>query len=148
MPASLTAVIWIHTAGRRNGQPSDRAAVAELTAPVGGQGPGSWWAQRRRGGRGMRRFLLFVVVSYIAASAVRFLWPSHLADYLALFPEPPPVNSGVVVTALGCWRCFWPPCGCGCGARSGSWPGSAGSWTGSAGGWPRRRSPALRRFRP
>src|SRR5215211_8415093 len=39
MPASLTAVIWIHTAGRRTGrQPSDTAAVAELTAPVGGQG--------------------------------------------------------------------------------------------------------------
>src|SRR4029453_2144500 len=52
MPASLTAVIWIHTAGGRTGQPSDSAAVAELTAPVGGQGPGSGWAQRRRGGRG------------------------------------------------------------------------------------------------
>jgi hypothetical protein len=49
----------------------------------------------------MRRFLLFVVVSYIAVSAVRFLWPSQLADYLALFHQQTSVNSGVVVTALG-----------------------------------------------
>ena len=49
----------------------------------------------------MRRFLLFVVVSCIAASAVRSLWPSQLADYLALFHQQSSVNSGVVVTALG-----------------------------------------------
>jgi hypothetical protein len=49
----------------------------------------------------MRRFLLFVVVSCIAASAVRSLWPSQLADYLALFHQHSSVNSGVVVTALG-----------------------------------------------
>jgi hypothetical protein len=48
----------------------------------------------------MRRFLLFVVVSCIAASAVRSLWPSQLADYLALFHQHSSVNSGVVVTAL------------------------------------------------
>jgi heme exporter protein D len=49
----------------------------------------------------MRRFLLFVVVSCIAALAVRSLWPSQLADYLALFHQHTSVNSGVVVTALG-----------------------------------------------
>ena len=49
----------------------------------------------------MRRFLLFVVVSCIAASVVRSLWPSQLADYLALFHQHASVNSGAVVTALG-----------------------------------------------
>ena len=49
----------------------------------------------------MRRFLLFVVVSCIALLAVRSLWPSQLADYLALFHQRSSVNSGVVVTALG-----------------------------------------------
>jgi hypothetical protein len=49
----------------------------------------------------MRRFLLFVVVSCIAVLAVRSLWPSQLADYLALFQQRTSVNSGVVVTALG-----------------------------------------------
>jgi pilus assembly protein TadC len=49
----------------------------------------------------MRRFLLFVVVSCIAALVVRSLWPSQLADYLALFHQHSSVNSGVVVTALG-----------------------------------------------
>jgi hypothetical protein len=49
----------------------------------------------------MRRFLLFVVVSCIAVSVVRSLWPSQLAAYLALFHQQTSVNSGVVVTALG-----------------------------------------------
>ena len=49
----------------------------------------------------MRRFLLFVVVSCIAVLTVRSLWPSQLADYLALFHQRSAVNSGVVVTALG-----------------------------------------------
>jgi hypothetical protein len=49
----------------------------------------------------MRRFLLFVVVSCIAVSVVRSLWPSQLAAYLALFHQHTSVNSGVVVTALG-----------------------------------------------
>jgi|GEM_PF-1917496 hypothetical protein len=49
----------------------------------------------------MRRFLLFVVVSCIAVSVVRSLWPSQVADYLALFHQHSSVNSGVVVTALG-----------------------------------------------
>ncbi|HWD42798.1 MAG TPA: hypothetical protein VHM23_03590 [Actinomycetota bacterium] len=49
----------------------------------------------------MRRFLLFVVVSCIAAWLVRSLWPSQLADYLALFHQRMSVNRGAVVTALG-----------------------------------------------
>jgi hypothetical protein len=49
----------------------------------------------------MRRFLLFVVVSCIAALVVRSLWPSQLADYLALFHQHSSVNSGAVVSALG-----------------------------------------------
>ena len=71
------------------------------TAPVGGQGQDLDGPSDAEEVGGMRRFLLFVVVSCIAASVVRSLWPSQLADYLALFHEHASVNSGVVVTALG-----------------------------------------------
>ena len=48
----------------------------------------------------MRRFLLLVFVSCMAASVAFSLWPRQLEGYLALFERRTVVNSGVAVTVL------------------------------------------------
>jgi hypothetical protein len=48
----------------------------------------------------MRRFLLLVFFSCMAASVAFSLWPRQLDGYLALFGRHTVVNSGVAVTVL------------------------------------------------